>query len=108
MDRKELEDEYGQVWDTQQLQDDFDVLGFRAPYIACTRKSDKLKGSMQFQAYPRFYFKFIDESGRNDAMREAKRKREAGEKLNIGDVLGVRTKDDIEQWSKAFAKEHGL
>ncbi len=62
MNREELEEEYGQVWDTQELQNDFKVLGFLAPYIACIRKSDNIKGSMEFQAFPRYYFDFEGES----------------------------------------------
>ena len=57
-ERKRLEAQYGQVWDTAQLAEDFEVLGFMAPYIVVRRKSDGRKGSLEFQHLPRFYFNF--------------------------------------------------
>jgi hypothetical protein len=57
-ERKRLEAPYGQVWDTAQLADGFEVLGFLAPYIVVRRKSDGRKGSLEFQHLPRFYFNF--------------------------------------------------
>lgn len=56
--RAELEKTHGQVWDTTQLQNDFEVKGFLAPFIVVRRKSDGAKGSMTFQHSPRFYFDF--------------------------------------------------
>ena len=56
--REYLEAQHGQVWDTQQLSDDFDVLGFAAPLVVDCRKSDGQKGSLMFQPSPRFYFGF--------------------------------------------------
>jgi hypothetical protein len=56
--REALEAEHGQVWDPNQLGDDFDVIGFAAPIVAVCRKSDGQKGSLFFQAIPRFYFAF--------------------------------------------------
>lgn len=57
-ERARLTAEYGQVWDTQQLGDDFQVIGFMAPFVVVKRKSDGVKGSMMFQHSPRFYFRF--------------------------------------------------
>lgn len=56
--REELEVKYGQVWDTQQLQADFIVNGFMAPFVGVTRKSDGKKGCLEFQHSPRYYFSF--------------------------------------------------
>ena len=56
--REALEVQHGQVWSTDQLQEDFDVLGFMAPIIAVRLKSDGRKGSLMFQHSPRFYFSF--------------------------------------------------
>ena len=56
--REALEAEYGQVWDTQEMQRDFTPLGFGAPMIAVIRKADNVKGSLLFQHRPRFYFHF--------------------------------------------------
>lgn len=59
--REDLEGKHGQVWDTSELQRDFSVEGFLAPYVVVRRKSDGVRGSMQFQASPRFYFGFEPE-----------------------------------------------
>lgn len=59
--REYLEQKHGQVWDTTQLQQDFDVLGFLAPFVVVSRKSDGVKGSLMFQASPRFYFGFKED-----------------------------------------------
>ena len=54
--RQALEAQYGQVWDTEQLTEDFEVIGFLAPIVAVRRKADGVKGSLEFQARPRLYF----------------------------------------------------
>jgi len=56
--REALELQHGQVWDTQELAKDFEVLGFMAPFVAVKRKSNGVKGSLMFQHLPRFYFSF--------------------------------------------------
>lgn len=56
--REALEAEHGQVWDTQQLGQDFNVEGFLAPYVVVRRKSDGQRGSLMFQHNPRLYFGF--------------------------------------------------
>lgn len=56
--REALEIQYGQVWSTDQLGDDFEVLGFMAPLVVVRRKSDGRKGSLEFQHSPRLYFNF--------------------------------------------------
>src|SRR5262245_50574568 len=45
-------------WDTTELQRDFRVVGFLAPYVVVVRKSDGVKGVMQFTHNPRVYFGF--------------------------------------------------
>lgn len=57
-ERPELESEHGEVWDTQELQRDFEVLGFMAPFVVVIRKADRQKGSLMFQHSPRFYYDF--------------------------------------------------
>jgi len=57
-DRERLEAQHGQVWDTNQLADDFDVIGFGAPLVVVVRKQDRVTGSLYFQHMPRFYFGF--------------------------------------------------
>ena len=56
--REALEAEHGQVWDTQQLGQDFTVEGFLAPYVIVRRKADGQRGSLLFQHHRRFYFSF--------------------------------------------------
>lgn len=48
----------GGVWDTQQLQEQFEVLGFAAPFCVVRRKSDMKQGAVMFQHAPRLYFDF--------------------------------------------------
>jgi hypothetical protein len=54
--REALEAAHGQVWDTQQLTQDFEVVGFLAPLVVVRRKADGVKGSLEFQHAPRLYF----------------------------------------------------
>jgi hypothetical protein len=58
-ERQRLEARYGQLWDAAQLANDFDVLGFMAPYVVVRRRSDGRKGSLEFQHAPRFYFNLV-------------------------------------------------
>ena len=61
-DRAALAAQYGQVWDPQELAQEFDVLGFLAPFVVVRRKSDGQKGSLEFQHHPRYSFRFqLDE-----------------------------------------------
>jgi len=57
--RAAIEAQYGQVWDTQQLGEDFEVLGFMAPLVVVRRLADQKLGSLEFQHMPRFYFNFV-------------------------------------------------
>jgi hypothetical protein len=56
--REALEAEHGKVWDTSQLGEDFEVIGFAAPVVVVRHRSDGVKGSLMFQHNPRFYFGF--------------------------------------------------
>ena len=57
-EREELEREHGKVWDTAELQQDFDVQSFLAPFVLVRRKSDGVMGTLKFQHQPRYYFTF--------------------------------------------------
>ena len=61
--REALEAEHGHVWNTEELSQDFDVIGFLAPLVVVRRKSDGKKGSLEFQHNPRFYFGFSAHEG---------------------------------------------
>ena len=54
--RKSLEAKHGQVWSTEEMQQEFNAIGFMAPLIVVARKSDGAKGSLEFSHNPRFYF----------------------------------------------------
>lgn len=58
MTREELEASVGPVWDTQELQRDFSMRSFFAPYVLVVRKTDQKQGTLAFQASPRFYHSF--------------------------------------------------
>ena len=60
-DRTSKASKHGQVWDTGQLQDEFQVLGFMAPFVVARRRSDGVRGSLMFQNDPRFYYSFSPE-----------------------------------------------
>ena len=60
--RQALEARHGNVWNTQELSRDFDVIGFAAPFVVVRRKSDQSKGSLEFQHEPRFYYDFHPDS----------------------------------------------
>ena len=47
-----------QVWNTAELQADFDVVGFSMGMVVVDRKSDGVRGSMMFDHSPRIYYGF--------------------------------------------------
>jgi len=49
------------TWDTDALRAEFEVLGFMAPFVVVRRRSDGMKGSMEFTHYPRTYFNFVED-----------------------------------------------
>lgn len=59
--RAALEAQHNQVWSTDELREEFEVLGFMAPYVVARRRSDGVKGSLEFQHNPRFYFNWQPE-----------------------------------------------
>ena len=59
--REFLEAKHGEVWDTTELQEQFEVLGFMSPLVGVRRRCDNVRGSVLFQASPRFYFGFQPE-----------------------------------------------
>jgi len=58
MEREELEKAFGKVWSTTELTTEYSVEGFMAPYVVVTRKEDSVRGSLEFQHHPRYYFNF--------------------------------------------------
>lgn len=49
----------GPLWDTTELQRDFEVQGFAAPFVVVKRRSDGLRGTLTFTHSPRVYFDFV-------------------------------------------------
>lgn len=41
---------------TDELREQYDVIGFLAPFVVVRRKSDGVKGSLMFTHSPRLYF----------------------------------------------------
>lgn len=60
-DRRLNEETGGPHWDTAELQRDFEVLGFASPFVVVTRRSDGVKGSLEFTHSPRVYFNFRED-----------------------------------------------
>jgi hypothetical protein len=56
--REALESEHGKVWNTDEMCQDFEAIGFMAPLVVVRRRVDGVKGSLFFQHNPRFYFNF--------------------------------------------------
>ena len=59
--REYLESKHGQIWNTSELQEEFTVLGFAAPFCIVQRKCDGVRGSLMFQNSPRLFFRFQPE-----------------------------------------------
>jgi hypothetical protein len=58
--RARLSAEHGvdNVFDTDQLSEQFEVDGFMAPFVVVRRKADGKKGSLEFTHQPRLYYNF--------------------------------------------------
>lgn len=52
----------GPVWDTAGMQEDFEAIGFAAPFVVVRRRSDGVKGTLTFTHSPRHYFDFVPTS----------------------------------------------
>tara|TARA_R110002167_G_C12302881_1_gene617336 strand:+ start:203 stop:391 length:189 start_codon:yes stop_codon:yes gene_type:complete len=48
------------TWNTKELQEDFEVHSFGYGFCIVTRKSDRVKGSLNFDHMPRKYFDFVE------------------------------------------------
>ena len=61
--REQLEAEYGQVWDTNEMSRDFEAEGFMAPYVIVKRRNDGVLGTLEFQTNigHRFYYNFKED-----------------------------------------------
>ena len=50
--REHLEQQHGQVRDTNEMCNEFEVLGFGAPFVVARRRADGAMGSLKFQHDP--------------------------------------------------------
>ena len=48
-------------WATQELTAEFEVLGFAASFVVVRRKSDGVKGTLEFTHFPRVYFGWTED-----------------------------------------------
>ena len=51
-----IQEDEGKCWTTDELQDEFEVLGFMAPFVVAIRRETKEKGSLLFVHAPRVYY----------------------------------------------------
>lgn len=54
--KEELEAQEGRVWTTEEMRQQFNVIGFAAPLLVVVRKADQVKGSLFFQHSPRLFW----------------------------------------------------
>ena len=55
-----MPDNNEKTWTTSELQKDFQVIAFGAPFVTVINKETGKKGTMQFDHSPRVYFNFIE------------------------------------------------
>ena len=60
-DRQILEQRHGRIWDSRELGQDFQVIGYLAPYVVVRRKADGVRGSLEFQHHQRFHFNWRED-----------------------------------------------
>lgn len=56
--REKLGAEHGAVYDTAEVQEHFEVLGFASPLVVVRRRADGVQGSLYFTHSPRLYYGF--------------------------------------------------
>lgn len=61
MPLEELKARHGDVWTTDELRQQFEVVGFGAPLVVVRRRCDNKLGSLFFQGAPRFYWGFKED-----------------------------------------------
>lgn len=59
MEREELETLHGDVWNTKEFTEMFEVKSFLAPCCFVVHRETGRKGYVHFQHMPRYYFNFI-------------------------------------------------
>lgn len=59
---KREQEEGRPIWTTTSMQAEFTVEAFAAPFVLVKRKSDGVRGTLQFTHVPRFYFAWVPEA----------------------------------------------
>jgi hypothetical protein len=59
--KAELEAKHGKIWTTSEMQEEFDALGFMAPFIIVRKLDTGERGSLMFTHSPRYYFSWKPE-----------------------------------------------
>lgn len=49
----------GPLWTTEEMTQEFEAIGFAAPFVVVRRRSDGLRGTLTFTHSPRVYFDFV-------------------------------------------------
>ena len=57
--KKYLETTWGEVWTTDEAKELFEFEAFASGLAVVTRRSDGVRGSLNFHSSPRFYFDFV-------------------------------------------------
>lgn len=52
----DLEATDGPTWTTETVSQEFEIIGFMAPFVVVRRRSDRQKGTLEFTHNPRVYF----------------------------------------------------
>jgi len=52
-------EEVGECWTTDEVQDEFEILGFMAPFVTVERRKTKEKGTLAFVHRPRVYYGWL-------------------------------------------------
>jgi len=60
-ERAKLEEKYGDIMTTSEMQERYTVEGFLAPFIVCRRKTDGKRGTLMFSHSPRYYFSWQED-----------------------------------------------
>ena len=55
-----LEAHYSDVMTTDEVREKYEVISFLAPFVMVKRKSDGVRGTLEFTHMPRFYFNFVE------------------------------------------------
>ena len=61
--RTDLEQEFGKVWDTQELATEFVITSIIGLEVVVRRKADNVVGMLTYQNEPRLFYRWVEASG---------------------------------------------